>query len=106
MNNSICTATVETEKNGADKKTRLIGMLLLPLLLLPCAANATIYKCVVADSTIYSATPCSSKTAAVVRNTVSTIPSSVNSSSDNTDANHSDQLVPQDYDKYLAKYEQ
>ena len=102
MNKSIYTATVGTEKNRADKKTRLIGMFLLPLLLLPCAAHATIFKCVVADSTIYSAAPCSSK-AAVVHNTVSMVSSSINTSSDNTDSNQAEPPTnPNDHKEDLA----
>ena len=103
MNNSIYTATVVTEKNRADKKMRSIGIFLLPLLLLPCAANATIFKCVVADSTVYSATPCASN-AAVVHNTVSIVSSSINTSPDNTDSNQAEPPTnPNDHKEDLAK---
>lgn len=104
MNNSICTATVGTEKNGADKKTRLIGMFLLPLFLLPCIAHATVYKCVVSDTITYSGTPCANGKSNATLNKVSVLPGYVDTRSAASNADYASQLLPEGHIREDMKY--
>ena len=45
-------------QNVLKMKNRFLSLFIVPLLILPCAANATVYKCVISGAVIYTAEPC------------------------------------------------